>query len=289
MTRKLSVLLTLLAAVLAPRPVRAQGGTVVLAPDSLAVVGSRRVPPATVLAASGLIAGRPVTYRDIQRAIQALYGTGNFDDVQLVQEDREGRAVRVIRVRESPVLMTWAVRGVERLGERGVKDKVSLAEGRPLDPAALERSRARIDSLYRAQGYYLAAVRVVPVYEADSTRVRIVFAVEEGRRVAIAQVAVEGNTHFTDAQIVHEMKSKPEGFWWFRSGEYDDERLAADVQERLPKFYGERGYVDFQVLGDTVEVNDSTGKATLVVRVSEGYPHRIGSFEIVGNRRFSTD
>src|SRR3989454_371303 len=85
------------------------------------------------------------------------------------------------------------------------------------------------------------------------------------------------------------MKTRPEGFWWFRSGEYDDEKLRADLQERLPRFYGDRGYVDFQVLDDTLVVDDTTGKATLVVRVSEGEPYRVGTFEIVGNRRFSTE
>src|SRR5438093_1087823 len=85
------------------------------------------------------------------------------------------------------------------------------------------------------------------------------------------------------------MKTGPEGFWWFRSGDYDDDKLRADLQERLPKFYGDRGYVDFQVLGDTLLVDDTTGKATLVVRVSEGDPYRVGTFEIVGNRRFSTE
>jgi outer membrane protein insertion porin family len=42
------------------------------------------------------------------------------------------------------------------------------------------------------------------------------------------------------------------------------------------------------VLGDTLIVDDTSGKATLVVRVNEGEPHRVGTFEIVGNRRFST-
>jgi len=132
-------------------------------------------------------------------------------------------------------------------------------------------------------------VKVVTVYEADSSRVRVIFDVDEGRRVAIAQLKVEGNAHFSDADLVGQMKTGPEGFWWFRSGDYDDDKLRADLQERLPKFYGDRGYVDFQVLGDTLLVDDTTGKATLVVRVSEGDPYRVGTFEIVGNRRFSTE
>src|SRR5205823_6426674 len=83
--------------------------------------------------------------------------------------------------------------------------------------------------------------------------------------VAVARVGLEGNTHRPTDRLVGSMKTRPEGFWWFRSGEYDDEKLRSDLQENLPKLYGDRGFVDFQVLGDTLLVDDSTGKATLVV------------------------
>jgi outer membrane protein insertion porin family len=259
-------------------------------PDSIAVEGIRRNTRATVVQTSGLLPGRSFTYRDIQRAIQTLYGTGQYDDVRIAQVDAPGgRSVLVIRVRERPVVLKWAVRGVQHVGERSVRDKVQVIEGRPLDPSVVQRSRARIDSLYRARGFYLAEVRPVYVYDRDSSTVRVVFDVQEGRRVAIAKLQIEGNTHFPDAQLVKQMQTRPEGFWWFHSGEYDDEKLSGDLGERLPQFYGARGFVDFQVLDDTLIVDEPTGKATLVIRVSEGDPYRVGTFEIVGSRRFSSD
>jgi len=288
-TRRLPLLVILGSVVLSPRPARAQGEPGAPAADSIVVEGLRRVERRQVLDASGLAPGRPLSYRDIQRAIKTLYATGQYADVQVAQDTVGGRQLLIVRVRERPLLVKWAVRGVTRLSERAVKDKVQLAEGRPFDPATEARSRGRIDSLYRAQGYAQATVRALHVYEADSTRIRVVFDIAEGRRVAIAHLEIEGNTHSTDEEIVAHMKTRPEGFWWFRSGEYDDEKLHADLQERLPKFYGQRGYVDFQALGDTLVVDETTGKATLVVRVSEGEPYRVGTFEIVGNRRFSTD
>ena len=289
MTRRLPLLVILGSVVLSPRPARAQGEPGAPAADSIVVEGLRRVERRQVLDASGLAPGRPLSYRDIQRAIKTLYATGQYADVQVAQDTVGGRQLLIVRVRERPLLVKWAVRGVSRLSERAVKDKVQLVEGRPFDPAAEARSRGRIDSLYRAQGYAQATVRALHVYEADSTRIRVVFDIAEGRRVAIARLEIEGNTHFTDEEIVAHMKTRPEGFWWFRSGEYDDEKLHADLQERLPKSYGQRGYVDFQALGDTLVVDETTGKATLVVRVSEGEPYSVGTFEIVGNRRFSTD
>lgn len=288
MIRRLSLVIIAGAVVLAPCPAGAQGEPGAPAPDSIVVRGLRRVQREAVLQTSGLAPGHPLSYRDIQHATQALYASGQYDDVRVAQDTAGGRQLLIITVRERPILIKWTTRGVTHLGEHAVKEKVELAEGRPVDPALVARARGRIDSLYHARGYYLAQVRVLRVYEADSTRERVVFDIDEGRRVAIAQVDVQGNTQFSDAEIVGQLKTKPEGFWWFRSGKYDDDRLQADLQERLPKFYGGRGFVDFQVLGDTLIVNDTTGKATLVVRVSEGDPYRVGTFEIVGNRRFST-
>jgi len=259
-------------------------------PDSIAVVGARRNSAISVIQVSGLVPGRAINYRDVQRAIQALYTSGQFDDVGMTQTQlAAGKNVLVIRVHERPLLVKWAIRGVQRLAEHSVRDKVALAEGRPLDPANVARARARIDSLYQAKGYYLARTKPLYVYERDSSSVRVIFDVDEGRRVAIARVDFQGNTHFTDEQLAAQMHSRPEGFWWFRSGEYNDDRIAEDLRQNLPSFYGKQGFVDFQVLDDTLMVHEGTGKATLVVHVSEGDPYRIGSFEIVGNRRFSTD
>ena len=293
MIRQLSAAILLSSTVLLPRAARAQGGgepaPAATAPDSIVVRGLRRIDRKQVLDQSGLAPGKVVGYRDVQRAIQALYTSGQYDDVRVTQDTARGRQLLIVQVHERPILVKWAVRGVNRVSEGSVRDKAQLAEGRPLDPAAVTRARGRIDSLYRADGYYLAQVKVVPIYENDSSRVRVIFDVDEGRRVAVAQVRLQGNTHFAMDQLVSRMKTRPEGFWWFRSGEYDDEKLRTDVQERLPKFYGDKGYVDFQVLGDSLIVNDTTGKATLLVRVSEGEPYRVGAFEIVGNRRFSTE
>jgi len=140
--RKLPVVISLASVVVAPRAMRAQGEAAV-APDSIVVLGLRRVDRKQVLEQSGLSPGRPLGYRDVQRAIQALYGTGQFADVRVAQDTGQGRQLLVIRVHERPILLKWAVRGVDKVSEGSVRDKAQLAEGRPLDPAAVARARGR--------------------------------------------------------------------------------------------------------------------------------------------------
>jgi outer membrane protein insertion porin family len=256
--------------------------------DSIVVQGNQRLTTSQILGSAGIILHQPINYRDIQRAITALFRTGQFDDVLIQQRNMGQRLVLVIRVKERPVLEKWAVRGVERLSEGEVKGRVRLNEGRPLDRNAVEQSRAAIDSLYKHQGYYASRVNVLQL-TPRAGRARVVFDVEEGERVAISQVVIDGNKHFSDKAVVKHMATRPEGFWWFQRGEYDERTVEQDVRERLPNWYADRGFVDFQVTHDSL-ISDSTGgKAILHLTVNEGQVYRVGTFDIQGNRRFSTE
>ncbi len=257
--------------------------------DSVAVEGNVRLSVQQVIVNSGLLVGQPTNYRDIQRAITALFRTGQYDNVAIAQgDDPGGKVVLVIRVTERPLLTRWTVKGVEQLSEHSVKERVKLAEGRPLDRAAVERSRAGIDSMYHAQGYYAAVVKVIETVPAPG-QAGVVFDVDEGNRVAISQVLIDGNEHFGDKALVKRMGTRPEGFFWWQQGRYDDDKLQQDIREKLPTWYGSKGYVDFQVTKDSIAVDSVNGKATLHLNVEEGPIYRIGTFQIVGNRRFSTE
>jgi outer membrane protein insertion porin family len=244
---------------------------------------------AQIIGTAGIALHRSTNYREIQRAITALFGTQQFDDVVFLQQELPGGGLGLlIRVTERPLLVHWAVRGPEKVSEKAVREHIHLIEGRALDRAALARSVAAVDSLYRARGYYTARTQVIETPEGDN-KVRILFAIEEGRPVAISEVIVDGNRRFSDQEIVSQMASRPEGFWWFRRGHFDDSKLERDVREGLPRWYGSHGYVDFQVLHDTLEVDSINGKAVLRLGVDEGQQYQVGTFDITGNRRFSTD
>jgi len=257
--------------------------------DSLVVEGNKRLSSAQVLGTSGIVVGQIITYRDVQRAITTLFRTGQFDDVTIEQrEGAAGELIIAVIVQERPLLQRWTIRGVEKVGERAVKDRVELVNGRAVDRAAVARGVSSIDSLYRERGFYRAKVSVLELPQSDGS-VRLVYDIEEGNRVALSQVVVEGNEQFADQRLVDRMASKPEGFVWFQKGEIDDAEMQRDLRERLPKYYGDRGYIDFQVTHDSLEVDPSTGKAALHLTVDEGDFYRVGKFDIVGNRRFSTD
>lgn len=282
---RLACVVTLLAA--AALPLHAQGVTPSTPLDSVVVTGNARVPTSQIITTTNLVTGQIVTYRDIQAALENLFHTGQFDDVHVDQRLAGGRNVLVFHVTERPILAGWSVNGAERIPLGDVRDRVKLLEGRPLDRAAVARSRAAIDSMYKDHGFYAATVKAVE-QAPDSTRaVRVEFDIQEGRRVAVSQVVVEGNEHFSDEEVVRHMASRPESFWWFRSGEFDEDRLDQDARDRLPSFYASKGYIDFQVTGDSLVTDTSASKGVLQIKVDEGSVYHVGKFEVRGNRRYS--
>lgn len=257
-------------------------------PDSIAFRGATRTGDPALRSEIGLVPG-PVSYRELERAIKALYALGQFEDVQATCELAPGgtRAELVFTMRERPVLGTVDVKGTDRISRGTVRDRIDLLIGRPVDPAQVARAVQRIDSLYQAAGYYLA--RVKPETTMVNGQVSLLFHVDEGRRLAVSGVDVEGNGGVADKTVVGAMDTKPEGFFWWKKGELDADKYAADVSEKIPAMYGSKGYIDAQVLKDTLKVDRTKGKALIDIAVNEGPRYRIGTFEVTGSRHFSNE
>jgi outer membrane protein insertion porin family len=277
------------AATVAPSALRAQETQGPPQVDSVEVIGNRRVTVETITAAAAIPIRQPITYRDVQRAIKALYALAQFDDVVVTrQSGAANEEILTIAVRERPLVTRVTVRGADKVSERSVSARIDIQNGRPLDPSHVAHSLMRIDSLYEQAGYYLATVRVQQIPQGDSSQLIVVLDISEGRRVAVAAMRVEGNESFSDADLVAELKTRPEGFWWFQPGEFSDARLREDLDARLPAFYASAGFIDFRILRDTLLVDNVTGKATLQIDVDEGRRYRVGTITVDGNRFLTT-
>src|SRR5688572_846818 len=259
-------------------------------PDSIAVRGNRRTDVGTIMSTTALVPGTQLNYRILQRSIRDLYDTGNYESINLSCDVEESppRAILTFNVVERPLLEAVQVRGVNRLSERAIRELAEMPVARPVDPAAVAKAIHKIDSTYEKAGYYLARVR------AESTVVTgenlgVTFIVEEGRRLALSGLRVIGNANVPAGEIAAAMKTRPEGFWFFRNGEINDEEYAADLAERIPALYASRGFIDFRVAKDSLYVDREHGKALLELTVVEGPQYRVGNFDVVGGRHFSDD
>src|SRR5436190_1645285 len=277
-------------------------------PDTIVFRGAERTGDATVRSESGLVPG-PVNYRALERAIKAVYATGQFDDVIASCELGDGRAALTFTLKERPVLGSFDVTGTDRLSRGSVRDKIELTPGKPLDPAQVAHAVKRVDSLYQAGGYYLA--RVKPETTVVNGQVNLLFRIEEGRRLAVSGVRIEGNAALRDKTVVkarrHFSGEDLARFYPFgdqgttlggavksvlRAGrggndrDYFDQAAWEDATRRVGEAYANEGYIYANVrpVVERVKVGaDSAPTVNLRWEVDEKTPAIVNRVEILGN------
>lgn len=274
---------------MAPTLVHAQRAGVVV--DRVAVTGNVREKTDAILAEAAIRAGDTIQIREVQRAMRKLWATGAYTEiVPRLEPTEENHVALTWVVKEQPYIGAIEFHGLETLRRTAVLDSAKLIVGY-LRPGRVAEAEAFVRQMLAAKGYQLKSIthRIEPLPGSKTGDQRLVFDVQEGQRVALADVEFEGNSVFSDDDLRDVMNTKTEGFLWFRTGHFDEERLRGDLRERLPLHYGRAGYLDFAVTGDSLYVDEETGKAKIIVNVVEGPQYELAAFEITGNRRFPTE
>lgn len=271
----------------APAQVAGQQASLLQRVDSVLVEGNRRVEASSITTIFGIQPGSEISYREIQAGIKSLTNTGQFRDVTVRARGPATGLTLVVSVDEHPLVRRVTIEGLEHASERTVRDTTRLRAGVPYSRQRVLDAEAFIRSQLAVKGIPFASIEERKVEVPDRPgEIDLFLDVTEGQRVTVADLIFHGNTRLSDGQLRGAMKTKPEGFWWFRSGTFDDERFRTDLRESLPTVYRRHGMLDFQVLSDTLVIDPNTGKARVEVTVDEGPQYRLASFSIDGNNRF---
>jgi outer membrane protein insertion porin family len=276
-----------------PPPAGAQqavpnGGVTV---DTILVRGNQRIDESTIRVTSALRTGPGVTGFDVQTAIRRLMGTGHYEGVEVLSEGDPATGVTlIIEVEERPLISRIDFQGLERVSARTVRDTLRLRDNQPLNPNLVVRTERMVRDLLAKEGIQLESIDTVltPVAETAGTY-RLTFRVQEGNRLSVADIQFEGNQAFSSGDLRGVMRTRPEGFLWFRTGRFDRATFQEDLLQRLPRFYGQNGFIDFAVVSDTLVVDPVSGKARLIVHVDEGPQYRLGDFAIEGASAFPSE
>ncbi|MEX0935509.1 MAG: outer membrane protein assembly factor BamA [Gemmatimonadota bacterium] len=261
--------------------------------DSVEIVGNELLSEGIVRGTVGFTVGDTITGRELQSAERRLWETGRFADIEVTV--RPGAApdagIFTFRVEERPVVQSRVIRGLTRLDPSDVWEAAGLEAGQVYDPQTVMDARRYIRDELAQLGIPFVQIdeSLEPVVADSPGEIALILDVTEGQRITIAEVDFNGNDTFDDSRLEGVLSTRSEGFLWFRNGAFQSEALEADLSTALPEFYASEGFLDFAVVGDTLIVDPSTGKARLEVDVAEGPRYRIADFSIEGNRRFLTD
>jgi outer membrane protein insertion porin family/translocation and assembly module TamA len=146
------------------------------------------------------------------------------------------------------------------------------------DPYVLERDLARIERIYRARGYYEAHVRAGRVEKTSDGHVGVTVVVQEGTRVDVGDIRVEGVAELPLGDTAPVFASIRRSL---RKGSAFDEENYEQAQDKLLKALADRGYA-FAKINASADVDLNRHVADVTFTVTPGNTARLGAITVTG-------
>ena len=260
------------------QPQPRQGGRPILIRE-LAVEGNRRVQEAVIAGRVRSTVGQPFNPSQASEDLRAIFGLGFFDDVQMKVEDFEGGVKVTFVVVERPFVRDLEFTGNSKLGTTELQEKIDLKLGSVYNPVDVQRGREKLKDAYEDEGYFEVQISA-EVEKFEDGDVKVVFAINEGRRITIDKIVIRGNTGLKDKQIKEVMAVKERQYYILR-GTVQRQKLDEDI-ERILSLYQDHGFVQMRVERYDTSVDRDKARVTITIDVVEGAQYRVGTIKVSG-------
>ncbi len=247
--------------------------------------GNRRIETDAVLARVGTEPGGDFSPGQIAEDVREIYALGFFRDVRVLSSEGPDGRVVTFQVEENPVVRQVTISGNDSVDADKIRDNLTLTTGATLDYPLLFENAARIEALYRAEGYYLARVRH-EIEPLSGNAVAVHFEVTEQDKLKLREIAFEGNDAFSDRELRRGMKTRVWRLWsWVtrfidNSGTYSEPVFAQDLR-RVEQRYMDRGYLQVELSEPRVDPLEDGLVVTVEIR--EGEQYRVGNILVEGD------
>ena len=275
--------------------------------------GARRVPADTLRARIFSKRGDILDEDALRRDFMALWNMGRFDDIRLeVEPGKTGQIVRFI-LTERQMVRTIRYEGIKSVTVSEILDrfkerKVGLSVESMYDPSKVQRAKVVLEEFLAERGRQFATVRP-ELTQVPPSSLAITFHVDEGPKVKVGKINIEGNHAFKDRAVIRSMRNlRPIGIPRsillenIFSKAFDSTKLDMDM-DMLRNFYQVRGYftaraIDYKIVHRDVGggkfrlapfyLNRPGKRVDITIQVEEGRRYKLGKVTFAGMKLFRT-
>lgn len=245
----------------------------------------------SVIANAGLRVGEEAKPDALVMAVRNLWSRKQYADVRIERERETALGVfLVIRVKEFPRLTTIEATGNEDVSLEEIRKAVNRIRGDIMSPYDEYLARQAVKKLYEGEGMLFAKIRseLVPADDANTVVLRL--EINEGVEYHVGSITFEGNTAFSGGTLAGAFSDTKTKAWFefWKSSKFDVNKYRDDLN-RLKAFFLKEGYIDGEVLGDTVVYDEEAETVAITVTVSEGSRAFIRDVRFEGNTVFPSD
>ena len=245
--------------------------------------GQKKVPQDTLRALIFTKKGDVFDEESIHRDFISLWNTGRFDDLRVeTEKGPQGGIILRFVVTERRTVHTIDYTGNKSISKSEILDRfkerhVSLTPESQYDPGKVQRARNVLQEYEAERGHQYATV-TPQIRQGPPGGVDVIFAIDEGPKVKVGNIILDGTHAFSHAEVVRVMKNlKPIGiphsllFENLFARTYDSTKLEEDG-ERIRQFYQSKGYFTARVIGHSERVYDVYGKGIKIPLLNEKKP-----------------
>ena len=253
----------------------------------ITVEGNNFADEQTIIAISGLRVGDEVKIPGPkqQEALRALWQRNQFSDVDITVDKVTALGIFLtINVKEHPRFAWLDAQGNDEVSLDDLKKTVGKMRGDILTPYDAYLARAAVKKLYDKEGMMFARVETEIIATDTPAYSRLVMRIEEGAEFHVEQVNFTGNVKIPAddlADALEDTHSKP---WWklWSSSKFDKNKYEED-KKKLVSFYRNKGFIDADILRDTVVYNEEKRTVAVGIDLYEGKQYFIRSITFTGN------
>lgn len=274
--------------------------------------GQHKVPQDTLRALIFTKKGDVYSDDAVHRDFIALWNTGRFDDLRVeTEKGPQGGIILRFMVTERRTVHTIDYTGNKSISKSEILDRfkerhVNLTPESQFDPGKVQLAKNVLQEYEAERGHQYATV-TPQIRQVPPGGVDITFQIDEGPKVKVGNIIIEGNKAFSHKDVVRAMKNlKPIGiphsllFENLFARTYDSTKLDED-SERIRQFYQAQGYFTARVINHSEKVYDVNGRSVIIpfkkthgkhvditMVVSEGDKYYLRNFQFVGMKLFRT-
>ena len=230
--------------------------------------------------------GQVLNFKSIQetrnRILDFYHREGFFSSQvevsQISLRENECKILILIEKKERVKIAEVRIEGNFHLFSERILSLLKVKPGQYFDEGKLREGIKRVIDRYQRRGYYFASFKEpqIEFFERRGKRVNITLEIEEGNRIFVSQVNVEGNEHLSSLQILKILKP---GVGEVFVPEFLEESIG-----RLETKYGKAGYLYLHMDRD-LEFDKKKGRLTISLLIREGPQVKVGKISIEGNQR----
>jgi outer membrane protein insertion porin family len=253
----------------------------------VSVEGNTYADAQTIITISGLKVGEEMKIPGPkqQEAIRNLWQRNQFESIDIVIDKITASGVFLtIKVSEFKRFSWLEIKGNDKVSSKDIEKAIAKVKGDILSAYEVDLAKDAVKALYEKEGLMYAKITPNLIPTDTGLYARLEMTIEEGADFYVDSIIFSGNQLLTTSDLVGAFEDTKTKTWWkFWSSSKFDKLKYEDDKKKLLQFFRSKGFIDADIVNDTIIYYPEIQKVSVHVDIFEGKKYYLRSVTFEGN------